>query len=252
MIKQASAIEYIDFLADKSVQLVYIDPPYLTGKTFFDNKGNVAYTDKDVTALKYVCQNIKSKLKDSGLICVQVDHRLQHHVRMWLDHSFGEQNFVNQIIWAYNTGGSTKKHLSRKHDYLIVYSKTKNHTFNPQKEKSYNRDFKPYRFKGVEEFCDSDGKWYTMANMKDVWLDIPAVGRTSKERNGYPTQKPLKLLDRVIQLFSNEGDIVCDLFCGSGTTLESAKNNKRIPFGCDINENAIKICIERIGCESSF
>lgn len=241
-----NATELIDLIPEGSIQLIYIDPPYFTKRVFSEKMGTIAYTDKDVSDLLTICTSTKKILSNSGLICIQVDYRLQHYVRQWLDRAYGESNFVNQIIWTYNTGGSTKKHLSRKHDYLIVYSKTKNYTFNPMLEKSYNRDFKPYRFKGVKEYQDQEGKWYTLVNMKDVWSDIPALGRTSGERNGYPTQKPLKLSDRVIQLFSNENDIVCDLFCGSGTTLLSAKNNNRQYIGCDINENAVSLARQRL------
>ena len=103
-----------------------------------------------------------------------------------------EKNFVNEIIWTYKSGGSSKKHFARKHDTILVYSKTDKYYLSLPKEKSYNRGLKPYRFKGVEEFQDETG-WYTMVNMKDVW-NIDMVGRTSAERTGYATQKPEALL----------------------------------------------------------
>lgn len=103
-----------------------------------------------------------------------------------MDEIFGEDNFVNEIIWHYKSGGSGKRHFSRKHDTILVYSKTKKYYFLPDKEKSYNRGFKPYRFKGVKEYKDDMG-WYTMVTMKDVW-NVDMVGRTSSERTGYATQ----------------------------------------------------------------
>ena len=114
------------------------------------------------------------------------------------------------------------------------------------KEKSYNRDFKPYRFKGVEEFQDEYGLWYTMVGMKQVWTDIPMVGRTSGERVDYATQKPLKLMDRIIQLYSNEGDIVADFFMGSGSFIVSAEMNNRKWIGCDINSKSIETTKNRL------
>ncbi|MFS8541627.1 MAG: site-specific DNA-methyltransferase, partial [Tissierellales bacterium] len=123
--------------------------------------------------------------------------------------------FLNEIIWAYKSGGVSKRYYSRKHDNILVYTKTKNYIFNPQKEKSYNRDFKPYRFKGVAEYKDEIG-WYTLVNLKDVW-QVDMVGRTSSERVNYATQKPEKLLERIILTSSDENSIVADFFAGSGT-----------------------------------
>lgn len=242
-IEKGNCIELLPSLKSLKPKLIYIDPPFLTKKIFKYSDGKFAYSDKDSSDLFYLLENIHDILDDYGIICVHVDYRLQHIVRLKLEQNM---NFVNQIIWSYKTGGTTDKRLSRKHDYIIVYSKNKKHTFNPILEKSYNRDFKPYRFKGVKEYQDDDGKWYTLVNMRDVWSDIPAVGRSSGERNGYPTQKPIKLLERIICLFSNEGDLVADLFCGSGTTLVAAKNLNREIWGCDINENAVQLTIERI------
>ena len=160
---------------------------------------------------------------------------------------FGYKNCVNVIQWCYSSGGASKKKLSVKNDTLIVYAKdVKKQTFNFMKEKSYNRDYKPYRFKGVEEFQDEYGLWYTMVGMKQVWSDIPMVGRTSGERNGYQTQKPLKLMDRIIELYTNEDDTVADFFCGSGSFIESANKLNRKYIGCDINPRAIEITKNRL------
>jgi site-specific DNA-methyltransferase (adenine-specific) len=120
-----------------------------------------------------------------------------------------------------------------------LYSKTKNYKFNGLKEKSYNRDFKPYNFKGVKEYEDDTG-WYTIVGMKDYW-EIDMVGRTSHERLGYPTQKPETLLERIINASSNESDIVLDPFCGCGTALVAAQRLKRKWIGIDITHLALGI-----------
>ena len=181
---------------------------------------------------------------EDGLIWVHVDYHAVHYVRILMDEVFGADNFVNEIIWHYKSGGSTKRRFSRKHDNILVYSKSKKYKFFPLEEKSYNRDFKPYRFKGVEEFRDEVG-WYTMVNMKDVW-EIDMVGRTSKERTGYATQKPEALLTRVIESCTEPGDLVCDFFCGSGSFGATAAKLGRNFIMCDQESLAIETTAARL------
>ena len=159
---------------------------------------------------------MKELLSSKGTLYVHLDYRIVHYVKILMDYIFGEENFINEIIWSYKSGGVTNKYYSRKHDTILMYSKTEDYIFNPQKEKSYNRGFKPYRFKGVKEYEDKIG-WYTLVNLKDVW-NINIVGRSSGERVGYGTQKPEELLERIISTSSNKDSIVADFFAGSGTT----------------------------------
>lgn len=232
------------------VDLIYIDPPFNTGRIFSHNKtGKIMYKDNK-NGRQYL-DDLKSRfvlmhdiLNVSGVFCVHCDYRKSHRIRVVLDEIFGEDNFVNEIIWQYKSGGSSNHFLARKHDTIFVYSKTNKYTFNPIKEKSYNRQYKPYRFKGVKEYQDEIG-WYTLVNMRDVW-DIPMLGRTDKDRTGYPTQKPTALLSRIIQIFSNENDVVADFYCGSGTTLVAAKVMKRKFIGSDVNSDAINIAQKRL------
>ena len=177
------------------VQQIYIDPPFFS-KASYDavikvqsSEGetavkHMAYEDvwKEGMAeyLKMLCVRLmlmKDLLSDSGTIWVHLDWHGVHYVKLLMDEIFGEKNFINEIIWTYKYGGSSKKHFARKHDTILVYSKTNKYYLNLPREKSYNRGLKPYRFKGVEEFQDETG-WYTMVNMKDVW-SIDMVGRTS-------------------------------------------------------------------------
>ena len=125
-----------------------------------------------------------------------------------------------------------------------MYSKTAKYKFFIQKEKSYNRGLKPYRFKGVEEFQDEVG-WYTMVNMKDVW-SIDMVGRTSAERTGYATQKPEKLMERIIECSTEEGDLVGDFFCGSGSLGVSAAKLGRRFVMADTGNLAIEVAKKRL------
>lgn len=226
------------------IDLIYIDPPFLTnvnykGKVIVENesKGEIieyfAYKDTWDGGMVTYLENLyirlslmKELLSPQGTIYVHLDFRTVHYVKVLMDEIFGEENFLNEIIWAYKSGGSSRRYYARKHDNILVYTKTKDYIFNPQLEKSYNRDFKPYNFKGVEEFQDEIG-WYTMVRLKDVW-NINMVGRTSKERLGYSTQKPEKLLERIILTSSNENSLVGDFFAGSGTTgIVAEKNNRK-------------------------
>lgn len=240
-------LELLKQLEDNSINLIYSDILYATGRDFDDYK-DLDY-DKE-TVFNFYIPRIKEMyrvLKDEGTLALQMDYRISHWLRIICDDIFGYKNCTNVVQWSYSSGGSSKKRLSQKNDEIIIYAKNiKKQIFNPMKQKSYNRDFKPYRFKGVEEYKDEYGLWYTMVNMKCIWEDIPMVGRTSGERVDYATQKPIKLLDRIIQLYTNEGDTVADFFMGSGTAIVSAKNLNRQFIGCDINPKAIEITEKRL------
>jgi DNA modification methylase len=197
--------------------------------------------------LKMLCVRfflIKDLLSDEGCFWVHLDWHVVHYVKILMDEIFGEDNFVNEIIWNYKSGGTGKRNFSRKHDTLLFYSKSKKYYFNPLQEKSYNRGFKPYRFKGVQEYEDELG-WYTMVNMKDVW-QIDMVGRTSAERTGYATQKPEQLLSRIIESCTREGDLCADFFSGSGTLAATAEKLGRRWIACDIGGIATAKCLKRL------
>lgn len=197
--------------------------------------------------LKMLCRRLytmKELLAEDGTIWIHLDWHVVHYVKIFMDAIFGEDNFVNEIIWHYKSGGSGKRHFARKHDTILVYSKSKKYYFAPPKEKSYNREFKPYRFKGVKEYKDDLG-WYTMVTMKDVW-NVDMVGRTSSERTGYATQKPEALLERIVEGSTQEGDYVADFFCGSGTLASVAEKMNRRWICCDGSALAVSSTLKRI------
>jgi len=253
------------------LQLVYMDPPFYS-KASYDAAiqlkspeiGTVpaikpmAYDDHWQKGmedyLKMLCTRfylIKDLLSEEGCLWVHLDWHVVHYVKILLDEIFGEKNFVNEVIWNYKSGGTGKRNFSKKHDTLLFYGKSKKYYFNPLKEKSYNRGYKPYRFKGVKEYKDELG-WYTMVNMKDVW-QIDMVGRTSGERTGYATQKPEQLLARIIESCSREGDLCADFFSGSGTLAAAAEKLGRRWLACDIGGIATASCLKRMsGTGSSF
>jgi len=165
-----------------------------------------------------------------------------HYVKLMMDEIFGKGNFRNEIIWYYKTGGVARENFPRKHDTILLYSKTKNMLFNPTKEKSY-LDYR-YGFSNVDIFKDQRG-YYTLTFVRDVW-EIDALRGNHPENLNFPTQKPEKLLERIILASSNEGDIVADFFCGSGTTLAVAEKLNRHWIGVDIYFKAIQITAQRL------
>ncbi len=265
MVINADCFETIDFLKENKVEvdLIYIDPPFNTGKTFGielevgeEKIYKECYQDnlcKDEFLLWIyaVLAGLKDLLKETGSIFVHVDYRTSAEIKLIMDKVFGEKNFVNEIIWSYKSGGAGKKSFSKKHDNILFYSKDyEKKIFKPLKEKSYNRGFKPYRFKGVEEFKDDLG-YYTLVNMKDVW-NIDMVGRTSSERVKYPSQKPFELLRRIIASTTEEGMTVLDIFGGSGSTARTALTLGRHFIHADVSGYSCTVARESLDNPSYF
>jgi len=242
-------------IASESIDLLYIDPPFNSNRDYNTSAKEInrRFSDKfdGVDAyLRYMKPRIRELhrvLKPTGSFYYHCDWHASHYVKVLLDSPelFGYANFQNEIVWCYRSGGaSPRKRFSRKHDIILFYSKTGDYVFNGLREKSYNRGLKPYRFQGVEEYRDEAG-WYTQVGMKDYW-EITMVGRTSRERLDYPTQKPQALLERIVTAGSNEGDIVLDAFCGSGTALAAAQKLGRRWIGIDISPAACKLAGDRL------
>lgn len=260
-------LEYMKDLLERGYEgkfrLIYTDPPFFTRSSFNasvsvrDASGtshkvhHLAYDDKFDRSLEYYIENMtarilmmKDLLSSDGLMWIHLDWHSSHYIKLVLDEIMGEDKFVNEIIWQYKSGGSGKRHFARKHDTILVYSKSGSYFINVPKEKSYNRDRKPYRFRGVAEYKD-EGGWYTLVNMKDVW-NIDMVGRTSSERTGYATQKPLELLRRIVEASTEEGDLTGDFFCGSGSLPAASHMLGRRWMCCDSEELAASMSRHRL------
>lgn len=247
------------------IKLIYFDPPFMTGrefdasmpvgeKGFSGDRGYYtkipSYSDNWKSREEYLCflKNIligsKELLMDDGVICVHVDRHASHYVRFLLDEVFGENSFINEIIWHYHSGGSSKSSFPAKHDNLFIYGKTSKVKINPaaagkvRSDKRHNHMKRSIDVDGRVFFSiKSNGKEYKyyedeIVSFDDVW-DIPHLQQKHPERTGFGTQKPLELLDRIIRSCTQKGDVVCDLFAGSGTTLISALNNGRGYVGVD-------------------
>lgn len=166
---------------------------------------------------------LRRVLKPTGSLYLHCDPAASHYLKLLLDAIFGAANFHNEIVWFYKTGGASSRHFARKHDLIFFYSKSEDYIFHALKEKSYMMH--RYGFKKSEFLRDERGE-YTWVYMKDVW-DLPALGAADGQRLGYPTQKPEALLERILRASSDEGGIVLDPFCGSGTTLAVAQRMGR-------------------------
>ena len=167
-------------------------------------------------------------LKNDGSIYVHCDPTSSHYIKQLMDAVFGVANFRNEIIWSYGLGGSSRRTFSRKHDVILFYTKSDQYTFNKPQTPATSQKLKG-RMKGAT----------------DVW-DIPSLNNMARERTGYPTQKPLALYERIIAASANEGDIVLDPFCGSGTTLLAAQRLNRRWIGIDASGEALETARTRL------
>ncbi len=171
----------------------------------------------------------------------------------------GVDNFQNEIIWGYTSGGVSKQWFGRKHDTILVYCKQLgSHYIHLPQEKSYTATLpEPHTPSGqrlgvqrdhVCELCGrgSPGQKYRMVTMRDVWSDLRGLFRNDKEMIGYPTQKPERLLDRIISSSCPECGVVADFFCGGGTTPAVAQRLNRRWVACDNNKQAIDITVTRL------
>ena len=192
-------------------------------------------------------------LKPTGSLYLHCDSTADHYLRLLLDSIFGQANFQNEIIWSYRRWPSPSNHFQRMHDIIHFYSKSSD------KKRIFNIEYEPSsesyqkRFKGKTQMLDPETKTRKITleeeskglPLRDVW-QVPIIAGFSKERLGYPTQKPEALLERIIQASSNEGDIVLDPFCGCGTSITVAERLKRRWLGIDITHLAITLIKKRL------
>lgn len=241
----ADNLDILKELPDKCIDLVYIDPPFATGKVQQINSKvyNIVNGYNDlVQGSEYLRQlvlrltEIERVLKQKGSLFLHLDYRMIHYARILCDSIFANGGLVNEIIWAYDYGGRPKDRWPKKHDNILWYSKSNSWKFN------YNEIERiPYMAPGlVGPEKAARGKLPT-----DVWW-MTIVPTNGYERTGYPNQKPEKLLERIIVASTNEGDVVADFYCGSGTTGAVAKRLKRKYILVDNNSSAVEIARERL------
>ncbi len=211
-------------------------------RRIFGEGGNLAYLSYMANRLRE-CRHV---LKPTGSIYLHCDPTMSHPLKIVMDGIFGRQNFRNEIVWGYEKPRSAKKIWRRNHDVILFYTKTGKYIFYPQRVPTLDG-----KFEMRKPFKRPDGTiWKPKEPGKQAgswWYDIPsfATRMSAKERLGYPTQKPLALLERIIRASSNPGDVVLDPFCGCGTTIHAAQNLGRRWMGIDICVNACKVIEKR-------
>ena len=168
-------------------------------------------------------------LKPAGSLYLHCDHNANAHLRLTLDAIFGADNFRNDLVWSYRTGGVSKRYWPRKHDTILFYVKSAAYRHNPVQERVYYD--KPF----FTSETDEDGRHYADVFVRDVWEDIRPLINTSGERAGYPTQKPVALAERIILAGTNPGDVVLDCFAGCAYVPVAAERNGRQWIACDIS-----------------
>lgn len=252
------------------VDLVYIDPPFMTGRTFKSGT-ELAYSDKWDNDLDGYLQWLYEAfallhllLAQHGSLYVHLDWHVTHYARVMLDEVFGVHQggkgpgFKNEIIWPYQSGGRSLRHYARKHDTILLYTKSARYCFHAERIGERRGPLKRNHMKKrlatdghVYWTIHSAGRVYTydedtLMTPSDVWSDISHLHQKDPERNGYATQKPAALLERIITASSEENDLVLDCFCGSGVTPVVAEQLGRRWIACDQSALALKLTRERL------
>lgn len=230
------------------VKLIYIDPPFATSDEFKNKEGAKAYADKKEGAefIEYLRKRIilaHSVLADDGSIFVHLDWKMAHYVKIILDEVFGKNNFRNEIVWAYNGPGSPgMKQFNRKHDTIFWYSKSSKWIFNDKDIRVEHSEKTVDNFKVGLEGSGFIGDTYELnknGKIPEDWWQIAVASRIKVDginRMGYPTEKPFKLIERIIRACSCEDDIVMDFFAGSGIVASVAERLNRRWISCDIGK----------------
>ena len=263
-INLANNLDFLREVPNAAVDLIYIDPPFNTGtqqsitrlKTVRDEggdrtgfggnryrterQGSTSYLDAFEDYMAFLAPRIdeaRRVLANNGSIFLHVDQHESHYCKVLLDRVFGRKSFINEIIWSYDYGGRSKKKWPTKHDTIFWYAiDPANYTFNANAI-----DRIPYMAPGlVGKEKAARGKVPT-----DVWWQT-IVPTSGKERTGYPTQKPLAILERIVKVHSNPGDMVMDFFAGSGTTGVAAARNDRLFVLVDSNPEAVQVAARRL------
>ncbi len=261
-------LDEMSHIANESVDLIYLDPPFFSDKKqkLKSRKNDLSFSFSDswldensyASFLYERIKTMKTLLKPSGSIFIHCDKHAEHIIRAILDKVFGQNQFQSEIIWSYKLWSNAKKGLLPNHQNIYFYSKNKDFKFNTfyteysaatnldqiqQSRVKNNQQKTVYRRDEKGDVVQGGGK--KGVPLSDVW-QIPYLNPKAKERVGYPTQKPLLLLEQIIKLVTDEGDLVLDPFCGSGTSCVAAKLLQRAYIGIDQSIEACDLSRERL------
>lgn len=275
---RADAIDLAKRVERGSVDLAYLDPPFAVGIAFGARKngraranGPIAYDDRWPSIDTYLdwlesrIRVVHTLLSDEGSMWLHLDHRAVHDAKVRSDNVFGREHFVSEIVWVPGNGSKARNVPGTTHQTILVYAKGERMIWNakdPMLREPHAKTSQAMHFKKT----DSSGRRYrdrTVGKktyryyadegraLGSVWTDCPSMVANTplrKETTGYPTQKPERLLERIVRGASRKGSLVLDPFCGSGTTLVVAARLGRRYFGCDTSELAIETATKRLAC----
>jgi len=296
-------LELLKGLASKSVQLIYFDPPYNTGRDFYDFDDKFASKEEYIQFIRERIAECWRVLKDEGTLVVHIEPRISHYFRFICDDIFGDTHFKNEIVWQTGGNAKNKYKLNRFHDTIIVYAKSSSkQVFNPlyfgydeeYKKKSnvkmcphYKKEYVTTAIYNAQPEVNPrpnlryvwnghEKQWYVTKDkmevlhaeqrleynkegvprikrfldemegvpLRDVWTDIHNV--QAAEKMDYATQKPVKLVERIVNLYSNVGDLCLDIFAGSGTLGRASIHTGRDYLLFDINEKGKEMFLQSV------
>jgi DNA modification methylase len=252
-------LEIMQKMESESIDLIYLDPPFFSNRNYeviWGDSGEIrSFEDRWAGGVEHYIAWLKERvvemhrlLKSTGSIFLHCDWHANSHIRVYiLDKIFGEKNFRNEIIWCYTRPSASKKQLPRVHDTIFWYAKTEKVVPNfdnirvPYSEESLARSNRGIGVKSVMGTKSGEDRLNELGKLPESYWQIPIIQGNGKERIGYPTQKPEKLLERIIKMGSNENDIIFDPFVGGGTTIAVSEKLKRKWIGIDQSVQAIKV-----------
>ena len=219
---------------------------FLSGVKNIDGKKSYNFCYLVYIAIRLIeCHRI---LKDTGSIYLHCDPTMSHYLKIVMDCIFGENNFRNEITWCYSSTSQAKRWFPKKHDILFFYTKTIDYLFYPSEIRiPFRKELVKHGKTWESENKESLKKLTKIGKIpEDFWIDLYPVNSMAKERTGYPTQKPLALLERIIKASSKEGDLILDPFCGCATTCVAAERLGAKWIGIDVSIKAYEIVKERL------
>jgi site-specific DNA-methyltransferase (adenine-specific)/adenine-specific DNA-methyltransferase len=259
------ALDVAALLPEACAELIYADPPFFAGKRQRRAANGTAFADAWAGGLTGYLDWLRPRLAafhrllaPTGTLYLHLDWHAVHYAKVEMDRIFGADHFLNEVIWHYGLGAArSRSHFLRKHDTLLVYRRGPSTTFNLLRGAVTPAMAAKYRHTDERgRYLNSRGRRYYLKGGKpldSVWA-IPTIAATAAERLGYPTQKPEALLERIVRASSNPGDIVVDLFCGSGTTAAVAQRLGRRWIAADSSAAAVELTAARLrraaGCLS--
>jgi len=253
-IQVGDAVEASARWAHPLAKLVYIDPPFWPGKKprkkgVYEYPSLAVEKDEFIRYFQSLISNIHPIISEDGALVVHCDWHFSHHFRLIGEEVFGDDNFVNHVVWCYTSPSVNKSSFPKKHDDILIWRKSSD--FKP------NMIRVPYKGKlkvgGKTSWAgkDKDVTSYLAKGklLEDWWIDIKPLNSTQKEKVGYPDQKPIALLERIVKFTTNPGDLVVDFFVGSGTTAVAAQNLGREFIGYDVYQKAVSLALERVATD---